>query len=268
MGVDFVGAPDVFAAGECGGVLVPCAGFGREEVVVSVSLVQVGAFYQIQLCAFEYRFPRADQLPCLLIPLLHADSREGPRPPPVVLQHVHEPLLAVVVVEQTGIEARRIDIVRVTPWSLDLIRGHDVVRCILEAPVLPLHIRVHEVELLPIMRQAGGPDAARVRVTPHVELRLPVKRPSDERPVGEIARVVDLHAGKPFECRGRDVVVFSDAEDGRVGVEAWEDGIEDLRHFGGWFGRGELREGTVCVRNHGMDGLAGLLCIVRWWRRA
>ena len=49
----------------------------------------------------------------------------------------------------------------------------------------------------------------------------------------EIARVMNLHAGKPFEGRGGDVVIVADADDGRVGIEAGEDGIDNRGRRGG-----------------------------------
>lgn len=41
---------------------------------------------------------------------------------------------------------------------------------------------------------------------------------------------MDLDAGVPFEGAGGDVVGPVVQEDGGVGVEAWEDGVPDLRH--------------------------------------
>ena len=80
------------------------------------------------------------------------------------------------------------------------------------------------------MRQTRRPYATRVRVPSHVKLGLARQRPADEVPVGQVSRVVNLHAREPLECRGRDVVVISDAEDGRVGIEAGEDWVADGRH--------------------------------------
>lgn len=55
--------------------------------------------------------------------------------------------------------------------------------------------------------------------------------------------MVDLHAGEPLEGRGRDVIIVPDTEDGRVGIEAREDGVADGWHDGG--GRREFRGNQV-----------------------
>ena len=47
----------------------------------------------------------------------------------------------------------------------------------------------------------------------------------EQAPVDQVARVMDLHAGKPLERRRRDVVVVADADDRRIGIEAAEDRI-------------------------------------------
>lgn len=49
--------------------------------------------------------------------------------------------------------------------------------------------------------------------------------------------MVDLHAREPLKRRGRNVIIVPDAEDGRVGVEAREDGVADGRHGDGSLGK-------------------------------
>jgi hypothetical protein len=44
--------------------------------------------------------------------------------------------------------------------------------------------------------------------------------------------VVDLNSWVPFESRCGDVVVLADPQNGRVGIEAWQDWVSDLRHRG------------------------------------
>ena len=50
---------------------------------------------------------------------------------------------------------------------------------------------------------------------------------ADERPVGQIPGVVDLNPGKPLEGRGGDIVIITDPDDGRVGIEAPKNGVFD-----------------------------------------
>src|SRR5262249_20767278 len=109
-------------------------------------------------------------------------------------------------------------------------RGDDVVVGVLERAVLALDVGVDEPEFFAVVAEARGPDAAGVRVAAHVELALAGQRAGDEVPVGEIARVVNLHTGERLEGRGGDVVVVADAEDRGVGVEAGEDGVAERGH--------------------------------------
>ena len=188
---------------------------------------------EVQLRAREDGLPRPDQLALRLAPFLQPDAGERARPPAVVLDHVDEPFTAVIVVEQRGVEAGRVDVVGVRPGAFDAVSRDDVVGRVLEGPVLALDVRVHEEELGAIVREARRPDAAAVGVASHVKLRFAVQRPRGERPVDEVFRVVDLHARVPFEGRRCDVVVFAHAQDRGVGIEAWEDGVQDFRHLGG-----------------------------------
>ncbi len=61
----------------------------------------------------------------------------------MVLQHVYEPLLAVVIMEQRRIKPRGVDIDGVRPRTLDAISSDDVVWSILERAVLAFDIGVH-----------------------------------------------------------------------------------------------------------------------------
>jgi len=103
---------------------------------------------------------------------------------------------------------------------------------ILERPVFPFYVCVDQVEFFGDRGEgeAGGPDTAGVGVPPHVEEGGPIEGPRVQCPVGEIGRRVDLDSRVPFEGAGCDVVGAVVQEDGGVGVEAWEDGVADLRH--------------------------------------
>src|SRR5262245_283359 len=77
------------------------------------------------------------------------------------------------------------------------------------------------------MREARSPDAAGIRFTQHVKLAGAPKWTREELPMDEIARVMNLNAGEPFESRGGNVVIIADTRDGGVWIEASEDGIVD-----------------------------------------
>src|SRR6185369_6624834 len=75
--------------------------------------------------------------------------------------------------------------------------------------------------------QARCPDAAGVGIAAHVELTRTIERACNEPPVDQIARVMNLDAGEPLECRRRNVVVVIDANDRRVRIETAKNRIED-----------------------------------------
>ncbi|NLS25221.1 hypothetical protein S2M10_01840 [Sphingomonas sp. S2M10] len=170
---------------------------------------------------------------------LQHDSGEAIAARAMVPKLVHHPFAAVVVVvEQRGIEPARIEVDRIGPLPVDRLAGDEIVVEVAQRrargaahrrAAIALHIGVEQVEAGAVMRQARRPYAAAVRIAAHVELRGADQRPDDQRPVGEVAAVVDLHAGEPFEGRGRDIIVVADAADRRIGVEAGKDRIADHR---------------------------------------
>jgi hypothetical protein len=101
---------------------------------------------------------------------------------------------------------------------------------VLEGAVLALDVGIDQPELFAVMGQARRPDAAAIGIAAHVELGFTVQRTGDELPVGEIPGVMDLDAGEPFKGRGGDIIIVADPQDGRVRIEARENGIGDLGH--------------------------------------
>ena len=148
----------------------------------------------------------------------------------MIPQHVDEPFLAIVVVEERRIKSRGVDVNRIRPWALNFRRGDDVVVSVLERAVFASHIGEDKPEFLPIVRKARCPNATAVGLATHVKLGLAIERPDGKVPVGQIFRMVYLNSGIPFEGRGGNVVVLSDPEDRRVGIEAREDRVSDLGH--------------------------------------
>ena len=218
------------------GVLVAGAALGGQQVVpgpavLAVALVEVRALDQLQVGALVDVLDRADELSGLVVVFLQRDAGEQQRAHAMVPQHVDEPLAAVVVVKQRGVEARGVHVDRIGPRAFDRGRGDEVVVRVLERAVLALDVGVDEEELLAVMAEAGRPDAARIRIAAHVELRcLRVSGRVTRSQLARSLRVMDLHARVPFEGRGGDVVVVADAQDRGVGVEAGQDGIADGGH--------------------------------------
>jgi len=121
-------------------------------------------------------------------------------------------------------------ILGLVPWAFNLWRGYNVVVSILEGSILTSNIRVDEPELLPIVCETRCPDSAAVGLASHVKLCLSVEWADDKIPVCQIFRVVDLNSWIPFESGCGNIVVLANPQNGRVGVEAWENRVSDLRH--------------------------------------
>lgn len=126
--------------------------------------------------------------------------------------------------EQGRVVAVVYQVHRLRPGAHDVRGRHEkIVEIIHGAAVhaaLAEGIGVHEVVGPVMMAQAGGPDAARILYAPHVELGNPRQGAREQAPVDEIAGVVNLHAGEPFEGRCRDVIIIINPQDGRVRVES------------------------------------------------
>ena len=196
---------------------------------------------------------RPDKLAGLGIIFLQHDAVEGnmtlgmARFRPVVPLLVHEPLAPIVVMEERRVEAGGIHVDRIRPFSLDGRRSHDIVRRILERALEPLHVREDQPELPVRVRQAGSPDSAAVGIAEHIELARTLQRTAHQSPVHQITRMVDLHARKPLESRGRDVIVIADAADRRVRVETGKNGVLDhVAHF--FLRAGPLRSAEAAQR--------------------
>ena len=176
---------------------------------------------------------RSDEAPRAGVPLLQQDAAETwmssqfLRIVAMVPQHVEEPFASVVVVKQRGVEAAGVDVDRVRPRPIDGGGGDDEIVRVLEGAVESLDVGVDQPEQPVGVGEAGRPDAARIGIPAHVELVRAIERPANEAPVHEIARVMDLDAGKPFERRRRDVIVVADATDRGIGVEARKDRVVD-----------------------------------------
>ena len=147
-----------------------------------------------------------------------------------------EILAAIVVVKQRRIEAAAVEINGIGPIAVNARAGDEVIVKIAQRSAaraadgraaIAFHVGVNQPEQAVRVRQARRPDAAGIGIAQHVELAGAIERAREQSPVDEVARMMNLHAGKPLEGRGGDVVIVADADDGRVGIEAGEDGIAD-----------------------------------------
>ena len=159
----------------------------------------------------------------------------------VIPEHVHEPLPAVIVVEEGGIEARAVEKNRIRPWPLDGRRGGEPVAAVLRRPYPRLHVGIHEVEKTPAEAQARRPDAARIEVSSHVQEARPVQGTIQEAPMREVPGMVDADPGEPFEGGGGDIVVALHTKDRRVRIEAGKNRVADGAHAAARIRRGKKR---------------------------
>ena len=231
--VQLVGPFDATRASHGHRVVVARAALGRRQIVPAVALVEMRPLDETVRAAGENVAGRSDQLAGGRVPFLQEDAGEsrvaqvGARAGAVVPDHVQEPFASIIVMKERGVEAARIDVNPIRPWSLDRRRRRDVIVGVLEAPLEPLDVGIDKPEPAVGVRQARRPDAAGIGLAAHVEQRGPIERPPHQPPIGEIARMMDLHARIPLERRGRDVIVFADATDRRIGIEARQDRIAD-----------------------------------------
>jgi hypothetical protein len=255
--MQFVGAAQRARARHRDGVAPRGAALGGEEIVVAVAPVEVWRLGEAERGAGENVFAAADEFAFGDGVFLEHDAGETVLAGAVIPELVEEIFFPVVVVEERRVEAAAVEINRIAPLAVDGGAGDEVVVEIAERgaaraadgrAAVAFHVGVDEPEESVGVREARRPDAARIGIAEHVELARARERAREEPPVDEVARVVDLHAGEPLEGRGRDVVVVTDAHDGRVGVEAGEDGIAD--HCGGELSRDDSSQPRIDTNRH------------------
>ncbi len=236
VGVQFVGAIDMLRTRHRHRVVPARPAFGGDQIIPAVALVEMRRLGEAQRRAVENQLAFADQAALGVRIFLANDAGEAVVARPPIPELIDEILPPVVVVEQRGIEAARIHIDRIGPFAVDLGRGHEVVVEIAQAraagaadrgAAVAFHVGINQPKLAIGMGQARRPHAAGIRIAAHVELAGTHQRPRQQAPVLQVARMVDLHARKPFEGRGRNVVVVADAHDRRIGVEALQDRVAD-----------------------------------------
>lgn len=197
-GRGLIGAPDVLAARDRGGMRVTRATGRGEQIVVTVLLhesraladPQIGAREEVSALSLERERGQVD--------LLHdkpGESLVAFRP--IVMKHVEE-VVVVAVVEQCRIEAAGIDEDRLAPGPLHILGRDDVVERIQS---LSPRLDIGEDQPEPAFRkgQVGGPDASRILIAPKIDVDAVLEWGGDKIPVDEISRVIDVNTRKPFE---------------------------------------------------------------------
>ena len=226
--VKLVRPVDGFCTQHHDGVLVAGAAFGNHQVVPSRVAIKMRPFGVAERRAGKQRFALRREGAGLRVKLLHHDGvvrvAVMARPP----RAVEVVFAAIVVVEQGRIEPAVAHRDRLAPWPLNGRRGDEEVAAIFPRRIDNLHVGIEQPEFAVGVAQARRPDTAGVRVALHVQHRHTVQRRADQRPVFQVAGVIDAHAREPLEGRGGDVVVLALAAQGRVRVEAGEYRVSDF----------------------------------------
>ena len=226
--VQLVRPVDIFGTQHHDGVLVAGAPFGHHQVVPSRVPIKVRPLGVAERRAGKQGFALGREGAGLRVKRLHHDGvvrvAVVARPP----RTVEVVLAAIVVVEQGRIEPAVAHRDRLAPRPLNGRRGDEEVAAIFPRRVDNLHVGVEQPEFAVGVAQARRPDAAGVRVALHVQHRHAVQRGADQRPVFQVAGVVDAHAREPLEGRSGDVVVLALTAQGRVRVEAGEYWVGDF----------------------------------------
>ena len=209
------------------------AAFGRHQVVEAVVPVQMRPLQAaaIRGAAEDARARAAKGAAAGVVLLEHDRARMLVALARIPLQ-CDQPVPAVLVVEEGGVEAETIQIDRLAPRTPDILRRDQEVVDVEVVGRRAQDQRVGQIEQLLRLAvgQAGRPDALMGRQPTQVVLR-PAQPVSDQRPVCEVGRMEQPDAGLPHHGRGCEVVVLADPDDGRVGVEAPQHGIVDHREM-------------------------------------
>ncbi len=218
------------------GVIPARATFGDDQVVPAVAPQQVRPLGEAKLRAGIDDAALTGQGAVGKAIFLQDDTAEMRLIRAMVPQHVEQIGAPVFVVKQRWIEAAAVEPDRVGPVAFDRRRRHQAVMKIAQGQAVDAAYRrvaiaqddrIGEIENPVLVRQARRPDAAAVGYAAQIQLRRPAQRPADQAPMDEVARMVDLDAREPFEGRGRYVIVVTDANDRRIGIEALENRIAD-----------------------------------------
>ena len=231
--VQLVRPVDIFGTQHHDGVLVAGAAFGNHQVVPSCVAIQVRAFGVAERRAGKHGLTLRREGAGLGIERLHHDGvvrvAVVARPP----RAVKVIFAAIVVVEQGRVEPTVAHRDRLAPRSLNGRRGDEEIAAVFPRRVDNFHVGIEQPEFAVGVAQARRPDAAGVRVALHVQHRHAVQRGADQRPVFQVAGVVDAHAREPLEGRGGDVVVLALTAQGRVRVEAGEYRVSNFHSASG-----------------------------------
>ena len=226
--VGFVGAEDIFRARDRHTVVVARPALGAHEVIVTVLLIEVRRLDAAAVRPAGIDALRiADDLPLLRIIFRDAD-RAGLLVADAGLPFQRDDVFSsVVIVEQGGVEPRRVQIHRLRPGTPDVFCGDQVIFNVKIARVHRAHHAVDDVKEIFLLAvcETRRPDALARLDQFEVRGGVAVKHVGVQFPVHKIARVVDRQARQPLECGHDNIAVIAFAADAGIRVEARQDRI-------------------------------------------
>ena len=230
MGAGLIGAEDVFRAAEGGAVVIARAALGAEQIVKPVLFVQVRSFQAAAQGRAHGDPPGIAHNGFRRRVILHKADPAGLAPvvPGLPFQG-KEPLAPVVVMKEGGVEARRVEIHRLRPGTVDLRGGDQIVVDVKKAGVHGAHDPIDQIKqpVLLAPAQAGRPHALGGGKAPQ---RKPLGVPQQmglQLPVLQVPGMVYRDPGEPLKGGAGQIVVVSPAAEAGVGVKARQDGISD-----------------------------------------
>ena len=229
--VGLVRAEDVLRASAFDAMAVACtAGSGKQVIVIAV-VINLRCFD-----AAARREVRRDAVPASDDSAMHEigfGNREMARRLVACARFPFEAgdvMMAVLVIKRR-VEADGCDVDGLRPRPRDALGTHRIRFGIELAPRHVLHVRVDEPEAFRvcIVGKMRRPDAGRRVRALEADFAV-LQEIRQQLPVDEICGVEDLHGGLPMECRCRDVIIVTNAENRWVGCHAGDDRIQNCCH--------------------------------------
>ena len=163
---------------------------GTHQIIIAVMTVEMRSFRTADGRTGKDLFCFTGQLLFLRIVFLKKDPGErisSGKDLPVIPFHVEQPFSAIYIMKKRRIKAAGIQINRIGPGTSDLFCPDQVIRRIhnRKLPGIMDH-RIDQIEIFPIMAQAGRPDAIRSLYTPKVHFGVSIQRGSQIIPVCQV----------------------------------------------------------------------------------
>ena len=163
---------------------------GTHQIIIAVMTVEMRSFRTADGRTGKDLFCLTGQLLFLRIVFLKKDPGErisSGKDLPVIPFHVEQPFSAICIMKKRRIKAAGIQINRIGPGTGDLFCPNQVIRRIhnRKLPGIMDH-RIDQIEIFPIMAQAGRPDAIRSLYTPKVHFGVSIQRGSQIIPVCQV----------------------------------------------------------------------------------